>query len=101
MGQELIARTLHRGRLRKCVFPAKVQGPSPHHGDLLYTDQGERVGRVVDVVGDNALILAHITPLQSLCQNQGLVEVRRGGDRVCMLRPRKPSWMDLASLEHH
>lgn len=99
VGQELIARTLHRGQVRKHVFPAKVQGTTPHHGDLIYTDQGERVGRVVDVFEDNVLILGYITPLASVCQSKGLVEVRRGSDRICMLRPRRPFWMDSGSLD--
>jgi folate-binding protein YgfZ len=99
VGQELIARTLHRGQVRKHVFPAKVQGPTPHHGDLVYTDQGERVGRVVDVFGDKALILGYITSLVGVCQSQSLVEVRRGADRVCMLRPCEPSWMNSGLLD--
>ena len=95
IGQELIARTLHRGQVRKHIFPGTVQGEMPHLGDLIYTKAGERVGRIVDVYQDRALMLAYINALLVSCEARDVLEVRRATDRVCTLRPYAPSWMNL------
>jgi folate-binding protein YgfZ len=56
VGQELMARTHHRGLVRKRLMPVKIEGSAPAVGTPIM-DAGEKVGTMKSSVGDRGLAL--------------------------------------------
>jgi folate-binding protein YgfZ len=99
-GQELIARTVYRGELRKRVFPVRIIRPRERsETEALSEDiislppvcfQEEPVGRLLDTLQESGLILASVSSvLASLASGELL---SWGTSR---LRPSVPDWMTL------
>jgi folate-binding protein YgfZ len=84
LGQELTARTKHRGLVRKRLMPVAIEGPAPASGTKIMAD-GEEAGE-----------------MHSAFESQGLAMLRleflEGGKErgftagAARLMPRKPDW---------
>jgi len=59
VGQELMARTHHRGLVRKRLMPVKIEGATPAFGDSIM-DGEEKVGTMKSSVGDGGLALLQL-----------------------------------------
>ena len=64
VGQELTARTHHRAKIRKRLFPVKSQGPVPEAGTPI-TFNGKEVGEMRSGDGQQGLALLRIESLRS------------------------------------
>ena len=64
VGQELTARTHHRAKIRKRLFPVKSQGPVPEAGTPI-TFNGKEVGEMRSGDGQHGLALLRIESLRS------------------------------------
>ena len=63
MGQELTARTKHRGLVKKRLVPVKIDGPAPDNGTILEVDERE-VGEMRTSVGDIGLALLRLDAIE-------------------------------------
>lgn len=83
MGQELTARTKHRGLVRKRYFPIEFEGPAPDFGTKIFQET-EEVGEVYSSNGP--LALARLK-LEAVTKEMALVAHHH------RLRIIKPEWM--------
>lgn len=91
MGQELIARTKHRGEIRKRLFPVKVEGPIYADGDRTITFNDEKAGEVLSFQCDVAMALLRLEHVEAAqAQNQPL---KLG--TLAKIIPQPQSWMQL------
>ena len=88
VGQELTARTKHRGLIKRRLLPVRVDGPLPAPGTPV-TRGGKDAGEVRSGAGDLALALLRLDQLAT-------GEPLRAGDAV--LTPAPPSWLPAAAL---
>ena len=88
VGQELTARTKHRGLIKRRLLPVRVDGPLPAPGTPV-TRGGKDAGEVRSGAGDLALALLRLDQLAT-------DEPLRAGDAV--LTPAPPSWLPAAAL---
>ncbi|MGE5547784.1 MAG: YgfZ/GcvT domain-containing protein [Solirubrobacterales bacterium] len=82
MGQELTARTKHRGLVRKRLMPVTIDGPLPASGTPVMRGDAE-AGEMRSSVGASGLALIR------------LEHFRQGGEFRCgdaVLAPRQPEW---------
>jgi len=89
IGQELTARTKHRGLVRKRLFPVQVEGSPPSEGAEISLN-GERVGRMYTHVGATGLSLLRLEAFQAYQEGKG--------ELICemaSLKPYIPLWMIL------
>lgn len=63
MGQELTARTKHRGLVKKRLVPVKMDGPAPDNGTILEVDERE-IGEMRTSSGDMGLALLRLDALK-------------------------------------
>ena len=63
MGQEVTARTYHRGLVKRRLVPVELTGPSPNPGAPLYAGDRE-VGHVTTVAGSSALAMLRLDALK-------------------------------------
>ncbi len=84
MGQELTARTKHRGLIRKRLMPVEIDGPAPAIGDQLMLE-GEEAGRMRSSTGQIGLALIRLEMLEKA----GPAPFTAGGTT---LTPKKPAW---------
>ena len=88
VGQELTARTKHRGLIKRRLLPVRVDGPLPAPGTPVARG-GKDAGEVRSGAGDLALALLRLDQLAT-------DEPLRAGDAV--LTPAPPSWLPAAAL---
>ena len=88
MGQELTARTKHRGLVRKRYFPVEFEGPAPDFGTKVMQGEDE-VGEVYSSHG--SLALARLK-LEAIINETPLVANHQS------LRIIKPEWMSYDEL---
>lgn len=89
MGQELTARTKHRGLVRKRLIPVKIEGDAPEEGTKIFL-KNEPVGEMRSHNGSSGLALLRIEALNTQ------------GELVCgdaHLKPHVPSWMHITIPE--
>jgi folate-binding protein YgfZ len=89
IGQELMARTFHRGQLHKRVLPVHIAGDAPPVGTVL-SHQDEILGEMLSSQADRGLILARLSPLKTDLHTSPSLRVGK-----TLLTPFKPSWMAL------
>jgi folate-binding protein YgfZ len=89
VGQELTARTKHRGLVKKRLLPVRVDGPLPAPGTPI-TRGGKDAGEMRSGVGNLALALLR---LEQLAQTEHPL---LAGDSV--LTPAPPRWLPLSVL---
>ena len=63
MGQELTARTKHRGLVKKRLVPVKIDGPTPDNGTVLEVDERE-IGEMRTSSGDMGLALLRLDAME-------------------------------------
>ena len=86
VGQELTARTKHRGLIKKRLVPVRLEGPVPEPGTLIH--RGEReAGELRSHAGDLGLALLRLEQLTPAPSSEPL----RAGDAV--LYPLPPPWL--------
>ncbi|MGD9507922.1 MAG: folate-binding protein YgfZ [Geminicoccaceae bacterium] len=90
VGQELTARTKHRGLIKRRLLPVRVDGPLPPPGTQV-TRAGKDAGEVRSGEGELALALLRLEQLAA----DG--EPLMAGDAV--LTPAPPPWLPMAALE--
>ncbi|MEO5336809.1 MAG: folate-binding protein [Magnetospirillum sp. WYHS-4] len=83
MGQELTARTKHRGLIRKRLMPVAIDGPTPAPGTPILRD-GEDAGEMRTARYNFGLALIRLEGME------GTNAMTCGGAR---LTPRRPGWM--------
>ncbi|MFO1050344.1 MAG: folate-binding protein [Geminicoccaceae bacterium] len=88
VGQELTARTKHRGLIKRRLLPVRVEGPLPAPGTPV-TRAGKDAGEVRSGTGDLALALLR---LDQLAAGGPL----RAGEAI--LTPAPPPWLPPAAL---
>ncbi len=64
VGQEVTARTHHRGVIRKTVYKIKSEGGAPVSGQEI-TENGNSVGKVLSAIGYHALALLEVEAVQN------------------------------------
>lgn len=84
VGQELTARTKHRGKVRKRLLPVTVEGGAPEPGTPVLKD-GKDVGRIGSAAGERAIALLR---LDDVSRGAALTA---GGRPVTALQP---AWLD-------
>ena len=94
MGQELTARTKHRGLVKKRLMPVAVNGPLPAPGTPVMLDESE-VGTVKSGLDTCALALLRLEAIES-AQAQGGAALTAGEAR---LTPQQPHWMKFETAE--
>ncbi|SDG41253.1 YgfZ/GcvT domain-containing protein [Roseospirillum parvum] len=85
MGQELTARTKHRGLVKKTLVPVDVDGPLPEPGTILLGRDGREAGEMKSGSGDRGLALLRIEHL-------GPGATFTAGQAGATLHPRTPPW---------
>jgi folate-binding protein YgfZ len=93
MGQELTARTKHRGLVKKRLMPVTVDGPLPAPGTSVLLGEAE-AGTVTSGLGTRALALLRLEAMES-AQAQG--EALMAGE--ARLTPQRPDWMKIETAE--
>lgn len=88
VGQELTARTKHRGLVRKRLFPVKVEGQAPTEGAEILLN-GERVGTMYTHVDATGLSLLRLEAFQAYQEGNVLT------CETASLKPYMPFWMTL------
>lgn len=63
MGQELTARTKHRGLVKKTLRPVRLKGPAPAPGTPLLTAEGREAGEMKSASEDRGLALLRLDHL--------------------------------------
>ena len=89
VGQELTARTKHRGLIKRRLLPVRVDGPLPASGTPV-TRAGKDAGEVRSGTGDLALALMR---LEQIAAGE---EPLMAGEAV--LTPAPPPWLPMAAL---
>jgi folate-binding protein YgfZ len=90
VGQELTARTKHRGLVKKRLLPVAVEGPLPEPGTVVELPDGREAGELRTGLDGRALALLRLE--WAVPAARGEVELRAGGSR---LRPELPGWLVL------
>ena len=93
MGQELTARTKHRGLVKKRLMPVAVDGPLPAPGTPVMLGESE-AGTVKSGLDTCALALLRLEAVES-AQAQG--ETLTAGE--ARLTPQQPHWMKFETTE--
>jgi folate-binding protein YgfZ len=93
VGQELTARTKHRGLVKKRLFPVRVEGPLPEPGTIILNG-GKEAGELRSGQRDRALALLRLE--QAEAATSGKIELMAEASRI---RPETPSWMRLSGGE--
>ena len=89
VGQELTARTKHRGAVRKRLMPVRLEGPAPAPGTPVML-AGKRVGIMRTSAGDRGLALLRLEELgKARADGDGF----SAGDAIVV--PEKPEWMEI------
>ena len=86
VGQELTARTKHRGLVRKRLLPVTFEGAAPEFGSLLYKD-GKKAGEMRSHYQNQGLALIRLEHLQ----DNSAVETEDGKKLEVSI----PSWVEL------
>jgi folate-binding protein YgfZ len=86
LGQELTARTKHRGLIKKHLMPVTIEGPCPEAGTPIMLD-GAEAGRMRSGLGGLGLALMR---LEYLDKAAGTGQPFTAG--AARLIPRKPDW---------
>jgi folate-binding protein YgfZ len=89
IGQELMARTFHRGQLHKRALPVRIEGDAPPLGTVV-SHHDEIIGEMLSSQGDRGMILARLAPLKTCLHTSPSLRVGKS-----LLTPYKPSWMTL------
>lgn len=89
VGQELTARTKHRGLIKRRLLPVRVDGPLPAPGTQI-TRAGKDAGEMRSGDGEIALALLRLEQLTAA------EEPLRAGDAI--LTPMPPPWLPMAAL---
>lgn len=89
VGQELTARTKHRGLVKRRLFPVRVEGPLPEPGTIITAGERE-AGEMRSGLGDRALALLRLEAAEAAMG--GRAELSAGGTRVV---PEVAGWMRL------
>jgi len=89
VGQEVTARTKHRGLVRKRLLPVALKGETPAPGTPVHLD-GREVGRLTSVYENAGLALLQLEAVEEARQKDA--PLRAGDTR---LLPAVPSWMEL------
>ena len=92
LGQELIARTLHRGQIHKSVFPALCEKGQPQRGQSLVCAAGEAAASVVDIHQDIALIRGPVSRLKEIVKHEGRLFFDMDAEQG-VLTPAISAWM--------
>lgn len=86
-GQELIARTFHRGQVHKRAVPLKIEGPVPGHGTQL-RHEDQPVGEMLSNCGSLGMALMRVSVARQCEQQKIALTVDRS-----KLWPYLLSWM--------
>ncbi len=89
VGQELTARTHHRAKIRKRLFPVRSDGPVPETG-LPVTFNGKDIGEMRSGAGQQGLALLRIEFMRA-AQNEGRPLMVEGRAIIPII----PSWLDI------
>jgi len=92
VGQELTARTKHRGLVKRRLFPMRVEGPLPEPGTTVALGERE-AGEMRSGLDGRALALLRLDAAQAALR--GEVELTAKGSRVL---PEIPDWMRHAAF---
>ena len=92
VGQELTARTKHRGLVKRRLFPMRVEGPLPEPGTIVTLGNRE-AGEMRSGLDGRALALLRLDAAQAALR--GEVELTAKGSRVL---PEIPDWMRHAAF---
>lgn len=90
MGQELMAKTKHRGEIRKRLFPVAITGEVPAFNTAL-TYNGQKAGKMRSHNGEMGLALLYIDVAKQSMTDQQPIEAENGAK----LTPRIPEWMQI------
>ena len=93
VGQELTARTHHRAKIRKRLFPVRSEGPVPEAG-VSVTFNGKEIGEMRSGTGQQGLALLRIESLRS-AYNQGQPLMVEGTAIVPII----PPWLDIDDIK--
>ncbi len=88
LGQELTARTKHRGLIRKRLMPVAIDGPLPESGTPVMFE-GKEAGVMRSGLGDIGLAMIRLEHLESAA---GSAAGFTAGE--ARLTPRKPEWAE-------
>ena len=91
VGQELTARTKHRGLIKKRLVPVRVRGPLPEPGTPV-TRGGRDAGEMRSGSGEDGLALLRLEQLTAEATGASPLQA---GDAV--LSPVLPPWLSLAA----
>lgn len=64
VGQEVIARMKYRGKIKKQMFPVKLNGPAPEFGTDIMDSNGNKIGDIRSHSGDYAIALFRIDKME-------------------------------------
>ncbi len=93
VGQELTARTKHRGLVKKRLFPVRVEGALPEPGTIIRAG-GQEAGEMRSGLDDRALALLRLEPAEAAMRSG--IELLAGASRI---RPEMPGWMRLGARD--
>ncbi len=89
VGQELTARSKHRGLVKKRLFPVRVEGPLPEPGTIILNG-GKEAGELRSGLENRALALLRLEAASAaLSGHAGLLA---SGSSIV---PEPPGWMQL------
>lgn len=89
VGQELTARTKHRGAVRKRLMPVRLEGPAPAPGTPVMA-AGKQIGTMRTSAGNHGLALLRLEHLEHA---QAAGDGFSAADTVVV--PEKPEWMEI------
>jgi folate-binding protein YgfZ len=93
VGQELTARTKHRGLVKKRLFPVRVEGALPEPGTIIRAG-GQEAGEMRSGLDDRALALLRLEPAEAAMRSE--IELRAGASQIW---PEMPGWMRLVARD--
>lgn len=64
VGQEVIARMKYRGKIKKQMFPVKLNGPAPEFGTNIMDNNGNKIGDIRSNAADHAIALFRIDKME-------------------------------------
>ncbi len=97
MGQELTARTKHRGLVKKRLMPVTVEGPLPDPGTPVMLGEAE-AGVVKSGLGTCALALLRLEAVEN-AQTPGETQGEMLTAGEAHLTPHQPDWMKIETAE--
>ncbi len=89
MGQEVTARTKHRGLVKKRLLPVTIEGSAPESGTPIMADDRE-AGEMRSSCGNEGMALIRLDYLDEAANPKSTLSAGQA-----VITPRKPDWMTL------